>query len=147
MERLNKKQLLSGPRSDSLVLPRWVLYAIYLIIIGQGIALIAADSFAIPRLGIADYLIPYGTAISGLALTSLVAAFQRWAWVECVSTFLLFAGLTSLVGFTFIDWMDDVTDRGALSIIAVLVLLLTFARAAVLFVQLVWRHAVKTGPL
>lgn len=119
--------------TNSLVLPRWVLYATYLVVILQGIALMSADSLAVPRLGIADYLLAYGSAVALLGAVSLVSSYLHWEEVECAAAFFLFAGLTSLVGFTFFDWLNDTTDRGALSIIAVLVLLFTLGRFVVLF--------------
>lgn len=130
-------------RDEPFTLPRWVLYLVYLIIVGQGILLTLADSIAVPKLGLADYLIPYGLGVTILASVSLVAAYFRREWVECLSTFFLFAGLTSFVFFTFLDWAFDAADRGALSIVTILVLLLTLARSTVLFRGLVWRRAVR----
>lgn len=125
---------------EELILPRWVLYLTYLIIAVQGVFLAIADSIAVPKLSLADYLIPYGSSVTVLSLLSLWAAWKRWEWVECLSTFFLFAGLTSFVWITLFDWINDTTDRGALGIVTALVLLITLARSAVLFLGLLPRR-------
>lgn len=131
------------PGKNSLILPRWVLYASYFVIVLQGVALMLTDSFAVPKLGIVDYLVLYGSGMTVTGLLSMYSAMRRWAVIECVSTFLLFSGLTMFVGFTFLDWIDDTADRGAVSIIGVLVLLFLLGRFAVLFTGLTRLKAVK----
>ena len=127
---------------EPLVLPRWSLYAIYLLFMGQGFALVFTDSIATPKLGLADYLIPYGYSMVALSATALLGAYKRWEWLECAFSFLLFSLLTSFVAATLVDWFTDITDRGALGIVAVIAALIPALRSVVLFHGLIWRRRV-----
>jgi len=132
--------------AEPLVLPRWMLYALYLLFVTLGIILAMAGTADIPDSP--EEFQPYGIAITVSAGIALVASAVRhragidpstvwWRAVESFADLCLFALLSAYIIAAVDRWFHGDLDRGALAIIVTIASLIPLFRWIVLGKQLV----------
>lgn len=127
--------------AEPLVMPRWMLYVIYVLFAVLGLVLVAGTNTAVGD-SVDDYP-PYGMAISITSTVALFASSIRhrngitpdtvwYRFTECLACLVLFALLSTYIAYTVGPWLAGDTDTGAIGIVVTIASLLPIFRWIVL---------------
>ena len=127
--------------AEPLVMPRWMLYVIYILFAILGMVLVVGTNAAAGD-SVDDYP-PYGFSISVSAMVALFTSSFRhragmspetiwYRFVECLSCLTLFSLLSTYIAYTVGPWLAGDTDTGAIGIVVTIASILPLFRWIVL---------------